>query len=1433
MKKRTSLVLVLVLGLAIGLVSTAQAEPKYVIFLIGDGMGFEQVKAGGMYANGQAGTLSFELFPYNGELTTYSADSAVTDSAAAGTALATGVKVNNYVISMAYPGDGSELETLLEYYKARGKSTGLVTTCLWFDATPAVFGAHESSRYNYEGIVIDYLYQTRPNVVLGGLYDEAVAAASASMGYTVVTDRAAMQALDTETQTMVFGQFGIDNLPYEYDGLGSLPHLSEMTATALSILDNEPNGFFLMVEGGRIDHACHDNDLQRAVLETVEFDNTVQVAIDWAAGRTDTLILVCADHETGGLTVLANNGAGVLPRVNWGTGTNTAANVPVYAWGVNAEMISGVMDNTDMFRVVTGDPQAWNPDPAVRAAHLETWVTLSWNMGAGVVSNDVYFGENFDDVNSGTGGTFRVNQTETSFTVGLAGFPYPDGLVPDTTYYWRIDEVNDTEPNSPCKGDVWRFNVLSLPGLVGWWKLDETEGAIAYDSTGNNDGIVTGEPLWQPTAGQIDGALQFDGIDDYISTSFILDPADAVFSVFAWIKGTTPGQVIISQTGGANWLLADPQAGALMTELKSSGRSGTPLYSQTVITDGDWHRIGLVWDGSNRMLYVDDVQAAKDAQAGFEATYGGLRLGAGKNLEPGSFFSGLIDDVRIYNRAITEFATQPNPPDGTQYVDTGVTLSWTPGLKAMTHDVYFGTSSPPVFIGNQEATTYYPGPLEPGTTYYWQIAEVEADGTMKHTGDVWSFTTVPGYATQPDPANNAVGVALDTTLSWLPGPTAATHYVYFGTSSPPPFIGNQAANSYDPGPLEFGTTYYWQIDEVEADGTTVHTGDIWSFTPLFDVTVPGDTVRGVPDDGDWPSNEAPPLAIDDDTGTKYLHLKGDEGPSGFRVTASASQSVVTALTFTTANDFAGRDPVAFELSGSNESIDGPYTLIASGDIVDFAQAAEWPRFTKNETPISFDNEVAYDHYQVLFTAIRGGSGQWINSMQIAEVELLGITRTRNAWVPSPADGATEVPITPTLSWKPGTTAASHDVYFGDSSPPAFVGNQTEVSYDPGSLEFDTTYYWQIAEVEADGTTIHTGDVWSFTTTATTGVRKGAYLIYPGDNTQMTVLWQLDATHDCTLEWGTDTNYGSSATSSEYGSDHQHQYTITSLAPGAKYYYRVQVEAGYLTGSFLAAPAADAENVKLLAYGDTRTNPDIHDAVNAEMIATYTSDPAYQTFTMLTGDWVANGDNESHWTNQFFNRSQQNTMEMQANLPINGCIGNHERSGTVFEKYWPYPYESGGRYWSFDYGPAHIVVLDQFTTSYAPGSPQYMWLQNDLANATAPWKFIQLHAPGWTAGGHGNNSAVQNDIQPLCETYGVAAVFCGHNHYYARAMVNGVAHITTGGGGAPLYQPEDGHPNIVAYERSNHFCKIDIQGRQLTFEAVRLDGTVIDTFTMSH
>ena len=181
-----------------------------------------------------------------------------------------------------------------------------------------------------------------------------------------------------------------------------------------------------------------------------------------------------------------------------------------------------------------------------------------------------------------------------------------------------------------------------------------------------------------------------------------------------------------------------------------------------------------------------------------------------------------------------------------------------------------------------------------------------------------------------------------------------------------------------------------------AGGTgIVYVDDIAIGTPLaYHITAPGDAVQGVPNDGDWPAAETPDLAIDNDTGTKYLHFKGDfdpdAGPTGLQVTPAIGATIVTELTLTTANDVPGRDPVAFELYGSNDGIDGPYTLIASGDIIDFAGEAEWPRFTQNATPITFDNDTAYTSYQLLFTAIRGPVGGSVNSMQIAEIELIGV-----------------------------------------------------------------------------------------------------------------------------------------------------------------------------------------------------------------------------------------------------------------------------------------------------------------------------------------------------------------------------------------------------------------------------------------------------------
>lgn len=326
--------------------------PRIVILMIGDGMGFEEVRAARMYAGSE---MSFERLPYQSSMITLSAGGSVTDSAAASTAMATGRKVENGVISQAIPGDGSDLLTLLEEQAAQGKRTGLVTTSYLTDATPAGLAAHEPARSNLEEIASDYLNQTRPNLLLGGGGRGLTPQEALDAGYTAVTDRAGLKALDLNALEFVSGQFGETYMPYELDGLGDLPHLSEMTAAALDLLEEDPDGFFLMVEGGRIDHAGHANDLPHAVAEVIEFSNAVDVVMQWASARSDTLVIVTADHETGGLRVTQDNGPGQYPSVEWIDSHHTAALVPVYAFGLNASLVWGRLDNTEIRSVIYGE----------------------------------------------------------------------------------------------------------------------------------------------------------------------------------------------------------------------------------------------------------------------------------------------------------------------------------------------------------------------------------------------------------------------------------------------------------------------------------------------------------------------------------------------------------------------------------------------------------------------------------------------------------------------------------------------------------------------------------------------------------------------------------------------------------------------------------------------------------------------------------------------------------------------------------------------------------------------------------------------------------------------------------------------------------------------------------------------------------------------
>lgn len=238
--------------------------------------------------------------------------------------------------------------------------------------------------------------------------------------------------------------------------------------------------------------------------------------------------------------------------------------------------------------------------------------------------------------------------------------------------YWQQSESScDIGPNPFGDGIVDAHDVAVLAEywlddsrIIAHWELDESQGVVVHDSVGGHDGfVIAQDPLWEPAGGKMNGALRLNGIDNYVFNGFDLNPAERAFSIFAWVKGGAPGQVLISQTDftsgrtalpGSTWLGIDPSDGRLVTTLMEP--QFDPLESDSVITDGQWHHVGLVYDigALQRRLYLDGAEVARDADSvGGVASGGSLHFGAGKNRGAGTFFAGLLDDVRISSVALT------------------------------------------------------------------------------------------------------------------------------------------------------------------------------------------------------------------------------------------------------------------------------------------------------------------------------------------------------------------------------------------------------------------------------------------------------------------------------------------------------------------------------------------------------------------------------------------------------------------------------------------------------------------------------------------------------------------------------------------------------------------------------------------------------------
>ena len=321
---------------------------RNVIFMIGDGMGLEQLSTAWVVNNRHLNIT--DNISKIGLQWTYSANKLVTDSAAAGTALATGNKTKNGKIGVSV--DNEPMETLTEYAKSKGKKTGTSVVCRICDATPAVFSTHYHDRDSLHRIIAQFVDSNLDFLSGGGLKwwenrpdGRDLTAEVEAKGYTFVKDIESLKAVESGP---VIALTAYKELPPALDR--GTDH-QDAVRKALELLDNK-KGFFLMVEGSCIDDWCHANKVGYAVEEILDFDRTVGVVLEWAAKDGETLVIVTADHSTGGMTLLGGNVKKQKVAVNFANDGHNGIALPVYAWGPGAEKFVGIYENAELSRKI-------------------------------------------------------------------------------------------------------------------------------------------------------------------------------------------------------------------------------------------------------------------------------------------------------------------------------------------------------------------------------------------------------------------------------------------------------------------------------------------------------------------------------------------------------------------------------------------------------------------------------------------------------------------------------------------------------------------------------------------------------------------------------------------------------------------------------------------------------------------------------------------------------------------------------------------------------------------------------------------------------------------------------------------------------------------------------------------------------------------------
>ncbi|MBN1510110.1 MAG: hypothetical protein JW955_24905, partial [Sedimentisphaerales bacterium] len=667
------------------------------------------------------------------------------------------------------------------------------------------------------------------------------------------------------------------------------------------------------------------------------------------------------------------------------------------------------------------------------------------------------------------------------------------------------------------------------PSLVGWWKLDEKSGSTAADSSTNrNNGAVSGDAVW--AAGRIDGCLQLDGSNDYVSLpigSVMQTLNSATFA--GWAKWSQQGgswqRIFDMGTGTTVNMFLTPSNGSTTGMRFAITTSGNGAESQLTATNRlatGWHHVAVVINGDTRamQLYLDAAVVASGTTNTLPKDLGNTTqnwLGRSQ-YSADAYYNGSLDDFRIYSRALSAEevralvppilkATNPTPANGATGVGAPA-LTWTPGETAMFVDIYVGTT-PDLTTANrvkrQSAAVkmlyVLVPPLEPGQTYYWRVDSLDAKSKLIAQGDVWSFTMAPVTAFAPIPADGALYQSVDADLAWSAGQDAFSHEVYFSTNQDD--VANRAEAAFqgllvqsllELPPLALETTYYWCVDEIDALGDK-HVGNVWSFT----TTIPGlgaakrelwlngssgTAVADLTNDARYPGNP-----------TDVNEMPDFESPSniadnyGGKLSAWLHVPLAGEYTFWVASD----DNSELWLGADADSAE----LIASVD--DWTDAQQWDKFPSQKSePITL--EAGRYFLMALWKDGTGGDncaaawqGAGIPARTLIAGNYLMPFEALWAYGPRPRNNDVNTPQILEMKWTAGTRATTHQVYFsedkdavanGEPGSAAYRGQQAvdSTTFNPGNLEFGKTYYWRVDEVNpAEADSPWKGAVWTFTT----------------------------------------------------------------------------------------------------------------------------------------------------------------------------------------------------------------------------------------------------------------------------------------------------------------------------------------------------------------